>query len=156
MALWVSGGYKNDWIDEPTAARLSRADLLVVQDLFPSPLSERATYVLPAAAFPERDGSYVNRGDQLQSVGWAIRPPTGVRTEGSLFWELLGRRPVQRPDGAWRSGRGDPLFPVAREAIPDVGVNLKVNLLAEPKKREWDGSSFDGEAVSFQPSAFSS
>ena len=62
----------------------------MVQDLFPSPLSERATYVLPGAAFAERDGSYVNRADRLQSVRWAIRPPAGVRPEGSLFWELLG------------------------------------------------------------------
>ena len=61
-----------------------------MQDLFPSPLSERATYVLPGAAYAERDGSYVNRADRLQSVRWAIRPPMGVRTEGSLLWELLG------------------------------------------------------------------
>jgi NADH-quinone oxidoreductase subunit G len=139
--LWVSGGYKggqaflpaaNDWMDQPTAARLSRADLLVVQDLFPSPLSERATYVLPAAAFPERDGSYVNRHDHLQSVGWAIRPPMGVRTEGSLFWELLGRQGLYNARSVLSEVAAEIIcFHVAREAIPDVGVNLKVNLLAE-------------------------
>ena len=46
--------------------------------------------MLPGAAYAERDGSYVNRADRLQSVAWAIRPPVGVRTEGSLLWELLG------------------------------------------------------------------
>ena len=45
-----------------------RLELLVVQDLFPSPLSQRATYVLPGAAYAERDGSYVNRADRLQSL----------------------------------------------------------------------------------------
>ena len=97
--LWVSGGYHDghpssltpaSLLDPAMAARLAQAELLIVQDLFPSPLSERATYVLPAAAFPERDGSYVNRHDHLQSMSWAIRPPVGVRPEGSLFWELLG------------------------------------------------------------------
>ena len=93
-AFGSAGGYKNDWIDEATARRFERLQLLVVQDLFPSPLSERATYVLPGAAFAEREGSYVNRADRLQSVPWAIRPPLGVRTEGSL---LLGNA---RPQGA--------------------------------------------------------
>ena len=64
----------------------------MVQDLFPSPLSDRATYLLPGAAYAERDGSYVNRADRLQSVRWAIRPPAGVRPEGSVYWELLGRK----------------------------------------------------------------
>ncbi len=129
--LWVSGGYKTAWIDPPFAARLARAQLLVVQDLFPSPLSERATYVLPGAAFPERDGSYVNRHDHLQSVGWAIRPPVGVRPEGSLFWDLQGRQGLYNArtvlsEAAAQIG----YFHVAREAIPELGVNLKVNLLA--------------------------
>ena len=82
------------------------------------------TYVLPAAAFAERDGSYVNRHDHLQSVRWAIRPPGGVRPEGSLFWELLGKPgPIQRPGGARRVGRGNPLFRRRRRADPRVGVN---------------------------------
>ena len=129
--LWVSGGYKNDWIDPPTAARLARAQLLVVQDAFPSPLSQRATYVLPGAAFPERDGSYVNRHDHLQSVRWAIRPPVGVRPEGSLFWELQGRPGLYNARTVLSEVAAQiAYFHVAREAIPELGVNLKVNLLA--------------------------
>ena len=38
--VWVSGGYKRgDWIDEAAAARLGEMPLLIVQDLFDSPLS---------------------------------------------------------------------------------------------------------------------
>ncbi len=58
--MWVSGGYKGPWIDEPTARRFGEIPLLIVQDLFASPLLDRATYQLPAAAFAEREGSYVN------------------------------------------------------------------------------------------------
>ncbi len=130
--LWVSGGYKKEWIDEATAARLARVDLLVVQDLFPSPLADRATYVLPAAAFPERDGSYVNRRDHLQSVRWAIRPPVGVRPEGSLLWELSGREGLYDARTVLSEVAEEILyFHVARGPIPEAGVNLKVNLLAE-------------------------
>ena len=102
QGVWVSGGYKNDWIDEATARRFERLKLLVVQDLFPSPLAERATYVLPGAAYAERDGSYVNQADRLQSARWAIRPPVGVRTEGSLLWELSGRRGCIILGRCWR------------------------------------------------------
>jgi NADH-quinone oxidoreductase subunit G len=129
--LWVSGGYKRPWIDESTAARLAGLDLLIVQDLFGSPLSDRADYVLPAAAFPERDGTYVNRHDHLQLVRWAIRPPRGVRTEGSLLWELLGRPGLYNAREALSEVAAEiGYFHVALGPIPDVGVNLKVNLLA--------------------------
>ncbi len=50
-AVWVSGGYKHDWIDDATAERLAAVACLVVQDMFHSPLLERATYRLPGAAF---------------------------------------------------------------------------------------------------------
>jgi len=130
--VWVAGGYKRPWIDEPTAGRLAKAKLLVVQDLFPSPLSERATYALPAAAMAERDGSYVNLGDRLQRAPWAIRPPMGVRREESLFWEMLGREGLYNAQTV--------LDDIAREiryfsaaaggGVPEVGIDLKLNLLA--------------------------
>ncbi len=129
--LWVSGGYKRPWIDEATVDRLRGLELLIVQDLFPSPLTERADYVLPAAAFPERDGSYVNRNDHLQSVRWAIRPPRGVRPEGSVFWELLGRSGLYDAPGALRELAAEiGYFHLALGTIPEGGVNLKTNLLA--------------------------
>jgi NADH-quinone oxidoreductase subunit G len=129
--VWVSGGYKSDWIDEETAEKFSGLDLLVVQDLFPSPLSDRATYRLPAAAFAERDGSYVNRGDRLQSAPWAIRPPSGVRVEGSLLWELIGLEGLfDAPRVLKKVAREIAYFQVAADEVPDVGIDLKANLLA--------------------------
>jgi NADH-quinone oxidoreductase subunit G len=131
QGVWVAGGYKTDWIDVPTARRFERLKLLVVQDLFPSPLSERATHVLPGAAYAERDGSYVNQTDRLQSASRAIRPPAGVRTEGSLLWELLGRKGLYNSHAV--------LDEVAREIVyfsavvgpaPETGVDLRANLLA--------------------------
>ncbi len=65
-------------------------ELLIVQDLFDSPLWRRATYQLPGASFAERAGSYVNFNDRLQSFDWAIRPPAGVWVEGPLVLAAAG------------------------------------------------------------------
>ncbi|MGA2799394.1 MAG: molybdopterin-dependent oxidoreductase [Thermoguttaceae bacterium] len=131
QGLWVAGGYKNDWIDPDTARRLEKLKLLVVQDLFPSPLTRLATYQLPGGAFAEREGSYVNRADRLQTVPWAIRPPIGVRVEGSLYWELLGNAGLYNARTVLEElSRKIIYFSAAMGAIPDVGIDLKVNLLA--------------------------
>ena len=92
--VWVSGGYKGPWIEEPVAQRFEKVPLLIVQDLFPSPLSARATYELPAATFAERDGSYMNRSERLQTSNLAVRPPWGVRAEG--LFVLADARPQLR------------------------------------------------------------
>ena len=129
--MWVAGGYKTDWIDTPTAERFGTLDLLVVQGLFSSPLSQRAEYELPSAAFAERDGSYVNRGDRLQSARPAIRPPGSVRTEGSVFWELLKREGLYNARAVLDEvAREVSYFSAAAGPIPEVGIDMKVNLLA--------------------------
>jgi NADH-quinone oxidoreductase subunit G len=131
QGVWVSGGYKTDWIDQSAARRFERLKLLVVQDLFPSPLSERASFVLPGAAYAERDGSYVNRADRLQSAAWAIRPPMGVRTEGSVYWELLGCKGLYNARAVLDEVARELLyFSAAAGAVPETGIDLKVNLLA--------------------------
>jgi NADH-quinone oxidoreductase subunit G len=130
---WVSGGYKGEWIDEATAARFERLELLVVQDLFPSPLSARADYELPGAAFAEREGCYVNFADRIQAAQRAIRPPSGVRGEGSLYWELLGRPGLYQPRAVLDEIAREILyFAAAAGPLPAVGIDLKVNLLARP------------------------
>ena len=99
--VWVSGGYKSPWIDDDTAARFDGLEILVVQDMFSSPLWLRATYQLPGAAFAEREGSYVNRADRLQTALWAIRPPAGVRVEGEFIGDCWGSRDCTKPAGCW-------------------------------------------------------
>jgi NADH-quinone oxidoreductase subunit G len=131
QGVWVSGGYRNEWIDEAVAKKFDGLKLLVVQDLFPSPLSDRATYLLPAGAFAEREGSYVNRNDHLQSAPWAIRPPLGVRPEGGLFWEMLGRKGLYDAAAVMTEvAREIHYFSPAVGGVPDLGLQLKVNLLA--------------------------
>jgi NADH-quinone oxidoreductase subunit G len=89
--VWVTSGSKIPWTVDTVAARFDKVGLLIAQDLFASPLWQRAHFQLPAASFAEREGSYVNHQDRLQSVAWAIRPPAGVQAEGRVFWRMLGR-----------------------------------------------------------------
>jgi NADH-quinone oxidoreductase subunit G len=130
-SAWITGGYKEPWQDEAAAETLCGLDLLIVQDLFPSSLSEVADYVLPAAAFPEREGSYVNHADRLQSVRWAIRPPAGVKVEGRLYWDMLGQGGMYNARAALSEiATQIAYFAAAADPIPPTGVDLRIPLLA--------------------------
>ncbi len=131
-AVWCSGGYKQAWIDAPAAERLAAVECLVVQDLFDSPLVQRANYRLPGAAFAEREGSYVNHADRLQSFRWAIRPPAGVRVEAGVYWELLGMTGLVKARRVLDEvAREIPYFAAAAEPVGPLGVDLKAGQVAE-------------------------
>jgi NADH-quinone oxidoreductase subunit G len=131
-AAWVTGGYKSNWIDEETAARFSSLETLIVQDLFTSPLWDRATYQLPGASFAEREGSYVNHDDRLQSFRWAIRPPAGVLIDGQLAWRLLEKTGLYNARQILADvSRELAYFNAAASDVPAHGVDLKMNQLAE-------------------------
>ena len=46
-ALYLIGGYREPWITEAQAKSLAKLELLVVQDILPSPATALAKYVLP-------------------------------------------------------------------------------------------------------------
>ncbi len=91
---------------------------------------DAATYQLPGAAFAERDGSYVNYADRLQSFTWAIRPPAGVWVEGQLYWQLAGhaRACTSPPRARAKSRRDHRLLAPRPEPIPSVGIDLKARI----------------------------
>jgi NADH-quinone oxidoreductase subunit G len=94
-------------------------------------LWDLADYQVPGATFAEREGSYVNATDRLQSFRWAIRPPAGVRTEGQLYWQLHKRPSLYRATEVLADiTREIAYFSAATQGVPDVGVDLKVNLIA--------------------------
>ena len=72
------------WINEPQVTALRKAALLVVQDLLPTPLSAAADYVLPSAAWSEKEGTYINQAGLAQAIGRACHAPGESRTD-NLF-----------------------------------------------------------------------
>ncbi|HEY1065759.1 MAG TPA: molybdopterin-dependent oxidoreductase [Pirellulales bacterium] len=131
QGVWVSAGYKEPWVDEAAALKISRAPLVIVSDLFRSPLSEKAKYVLPATAFTEKDGSFVNTLGILQSFRWSVRSPGACRAEAGVIQQLRGVK------GLYKSGvvlaevaREAPFFGAVSDGVPELGLDLKVNQLA--------------------------
>ncbi len=95
QALYVTAGYSprlGTWAGDAAIAALRQVPLLVVQDLAPSGLSALARFVLPAASFAEKDGTFVNHAGLAQAIRWAVRPAQRLRTDGQIFLDLLGRR----------------------------------------------------------------
>lgn len=130
-AVWVTGGYKTAWNDEAIAQQLAAVPLLIVQDTFASPLWDAATYQLPAATFAERDGSYVNHADRLQSFKWAVRPPAGVTTEGQLYWRLRKSQGLYNSRAVLDELTRELLYFSAAAGVEcEYGIDLKVNQLA--------------------------
>jgi NADH-quinone oxidoreductase subunit G len=91
-SLYVGGGDPEPGITEAHAAALDNLRLLIVQDILPTPASERAHLVLPGAAFAEKDGTFVNHAGLAQAIHRAVRPPGEARADGRILWELAGRR----------------------------------------------------------------
>lgn len=93
---------------------------------------EKAAYALPAAAFAEREGSYVNRNDRLQTANMAVRPPWGVRAEGPLFWQMLGRKGLYNSRSVLDDLSREVLyFAPAAGPIAETGLDMRINRLAD-------------------------
>jgi NADH-quinone oxidoreductase subunit G len=95
QALYLAAGYPprgEGWINEGQAKSLEKVSLVVVQDLFATPASDRAKYVIPAVSFAEKDGTFVNHAGLAQAIHWGATPPGECRGDGQVFLDLLERR----------------------------------------------------------------
>ncbi|MGH9639998.1 MAG: molybdopterin oxidoreductase family protein, partial [Bryobacteraceae bacterium] len=84
---------------------LSNLDFLVVQDGFhPTPTTELAHLVLPAAIWGEKEGTYTNSERRVSKVNPAVQPPGEARPDFDIFLsiaETLGCRETLFP--GWRT-----------------------------------------------------
>ncbi|HEX5272028.1 MAG TPA: molybdopterin-dependent oxidoreductase, partial [Gemmataceae bacterium] len=95
QALYLAAGYPPRewaWVSAEQAESLGKVPLLAVQDLFATPASDRAKYVVPAASFAEKDGTFVNHAGLAQAIRWGATPPGECRPDGQVFLDLLERR----------------------------------------------------------------
>ena len=90
-AVFLTGGYPAPWLTPPEIETLAKPELVVLTDILASPALANADYVLPGAAWAEKDGSYVNCEGLQQTTERAVRPPGSARAEGRIFWDLGGR-----------------------------------------------------------------
>ena len=93
-ALWIIG--TNPIVSFPNIDVLRHAfgnlDFLVVQDGFhPTPTSELAHLVLPAAIWGEKEGTYTNSERRVSKVNKAVEPPGEAKPDFDIFLELAGK-----------------------------------------------------------------
>lgn len=102
-ALWFIA--TNPVVSFPNYALLEHAlknvEFLVVQDGFhPTPTSDFADLVLPAAIWGEKEGTYTNSERRISKVNRVVTPPGEARSDFDIFLDL-----------AVRLGVKDTLFP---------------------------------------------
>src|SRR5882762_9858074 len=103
-ALWVIA--TNPVVSFPNLGVLQQSldglDFLVVQDGFhPTPTTEVADLVLPAAIWGEKEGTYTNSERRVSKVNRAVDPPGEARSDFDIFLDLasvLGCRQELFPD----------------------------------------------------------
>ncbi len=75
---------------------MSRLDFLVVQDGYhPTPTSEHANMILPAAIWGEKEGTYTNSERRVSKVNKVVEPPGEAKSDFDIFMlvaEHLGMR----------------------------------------------------------------
>jgi NADH-quinone oxidoreductase subunit G len=92
-AAFVTAGYPTGipaFADSDISA-FGKIGLLIVQDFFQSPLTAAAKYALPATAFSEKSGTFVNHANLAQSIIRSTHPPQEARTEGQVYLDLMNR-----------------------------------------------------------------
>jgi len=78
-------------------AAFAKLDFLVVQDGFhPTPTTEVADLVLPAAIWGEKEGTYTNSERRVSKVNAAVEPPGEARTDFRIFLDIAKRLDVDR------------------------------------------------------------
>jgi NADH-quinone oxidoreductase subunit G len=94
-ALFIAAGYQGEevsWFDNNLLGLFKKVKLLITQDLFPSALTDVSKYVIPSAAFSEKEGTFVNFAGLAQELHWACVPLKQVRTDGQVYLDLLERK----------------------------------------------------------------
>ena len=118
----ISGMYvmgENPAMSDPnlnhTRAALAKLEHLVVQDLF---LTETATYadvILPASAFPEKDGTFTNTDRRVQLGRHALPLPGDARQDLWIIQEV-----ARRLDLDWRYDHPRDVFAEMRTCMPSI------------------------------------
>ena len=115
--MYVMG--ENPAMSDPDAnhARESLAalDHLVVQDIFLTETASLADVILPASAFPEKDGSFTNTDRLVQRGRKAINPPGDARQDLWIIQQIAKKLGLD-----WQYGHVSEVFDEMRHIMPSI------------------------------------
>lgn len=102
-AVWIIA--TNPLVSFPDATRLAgaldRAELVIVQDAYdPTESGRFADYLLPAAQWPEKEGTMTNSERRVSRVRAALAPPGEARADWEIF-AAVGRALGHHDAFAW-------------------------------------------------------
>ncbi len=133
--IWIQA--TNPMVSLPNASRFRAAArregrFVVVSEAYPTPTTDVADVVLPAAMWFEREGEFVNNERRIQHFDQLVRPPGDCMSDGRQMIEVarrLGHEAVfpwsRTGDAAWSElGRGRSR---SSDALPSLA-----SLRAEP------------------------
>ena len=116
--LYVMG--ENPAMSDPDAnhARdaLAALDHLVVQDIFLTETAYLADVILPASAFPEKNGSFTNTDRLVQMGRQAIQPPGDAKQDLWIIQEIANRLGCD-----WNYKHVSEVFDEMRRNMPSIG-----------------------------------
>lgn len=126
-SIMLTGGYPNvGWMQDDMAACLEKTPLLMTIDLFQGPATRHAKYILPAAAFAEKEGTFVNHAGLAQQLKVCAKPPQECRTETQVFFDLLGRKGLVRAAEIRREMAAEvPFFAPLLHEMDKYGTKLR-------------------------------
>ncbi|WP_260291927.1 formate dehydrogenase subunit alpha [Sedimenticola hydrogenitrophicus] len=117
---------------------LASLEHLVVQDIFMTETAHYADVILPASAFPEKDGTFTNTDRRVQLGRRALDPPSEARQDLEIITELARRLGL-----TWDYSGPREVFAEMRQAMPSIAGITWERLQAEsavtyPCEREGD------------------
>jgi formate dehydrogenase major subunit len=115
--MYVMG--ENPAMSDPDAnhARdaLAALDHLVVQDIFLTETAYLADVILPASAFPEKNGTFTNTDRLVQMGRQAVNPPGDAKQDLWIIQEI-----AKRLDLDWTYGHVSEVFDEMRHTMPSI------------------------------------
>ena len=147
-AMYIMG--ENPAMSDPdqehARAALANLDILVVQDIFMTETAAFADVILPASAFPEKDGTVTNTDRRVQMGRAAVPMPGEARQDWWIIQEIARRMGLD-----WNYQSPSEVFSEIRQATPSMAGITWERLEAEhsltyPLENEGD----PGEPVIFK------
>ncbi len=88
-ALFVMNGIPDLPPPPELVAAARKAEFVAVSDILKNPIGEFAHVILPAAAWAEKEGTFMNIDGRLQRIRKAVEPPVTARAESEWLQEAL-------------------------------------------------------------------
>jgi NADH-quinone oxidoreductase subunit G len=121
-ALWVFGHDLAAMFGEDMLRELSqRLGLFVFSGTNDHPTAASAHWVLPTAAYVEKDGTFVNCHGRVQRIGRAFPPLSDSREDWSLLLEIASRLDCRWP---WRNPK-EIFAAMAKTVAPLAGLSYE-------------------------------